>query len=435
MGEWGVGYPVEYSSASDENIDSWVQKYIAEIARLYELIGRLRRLDGSAVELTDTVAYQLRADYVTNKLLLRDKENKNWIELGLLEEKFGHTPEYLGVVANHGNVPSLQMGIESERPETEEVNAIYIAHDTKKKYRYDNGWQLMNVVIPEDIVTVAAPNKLLRLDDNGKLPADITGSAPHAEEADHALRADEAIHSTNAESAKHASTADEVEHSTTTGKLAIPVKINGVPFDGSRSINIGIAGEGQEAISGYQSLLWRTAQNEREISNITLALEDMQIYPDYNNLLAENFTGSLNDIDMTTVSVTSCATGDDSIDVVSLYDLRIGKIYTIADGTRQEYVKIKSLIKNGTTLRAILDAPLINTYSVNSTLLYRTTATISNNQAIGTGDSKNYSWYPNEVWTGVNASTEVILHLSSSLNDFTIDGDISFTADGAVTLV
>ena len=168
----------------------------------------------------------------------------------------------------------------------------------------------------------------MRLDDNGKLPADITGSA---------------VHATNAESAKHASTADEVEHSDTAGKLAIPIKINGVPFDGSRSINIGIAGDGQEAISGYQSLLWRTAQNEREISNITLALEDMQIYPDYNNLLAENFTGSLGDVDMTTVSVTSCAAGDDSIDVVSLYDLRIGKIYTIADGTRQEYVKIKSL--------------------------------------------------------------------------------------------
>ena len=133
MAEWQEKYPVEYSAASDENIDSWVQKYIAEIARLYELIGRLRRLDGSAVELTDTVAYQLRADYVTNKLLLRDKENKNWIELGLLEEKFGHTSEYLGVVANHGNVPSLQMGLESERPETEEVNAIYIAYDTKKK--------------------------------------------------------------------------------------------------------------------------------------------------------------------------------------------------------------------------------------------------------------------------------------------------------------
>ena len=450
MAEWQEKYPVEYSAASDENIDSWVQKYIAEIARLYELLGRLRRLDGSAVELTDTVAYQLRADYVTNKLLLRDKENKNWIELGLLEEKFGHTPEYLGVVANHGNVPSLQMGIESERPETEEVNAIYIAHDTKKKYRYDNGWNLMNVVIPEDIVTVAAPNKLLRLNDKGKLPADITGSsthaeeadhakkadeATHAEEADHAFRADEAVHATNAESAKHASSADEVEHSTTTSRLEIPIKINGVPFDGSRSINIGIAGEGQEAINGYQSLLWRTAQNEREISNITLALEDMQIYPDYNNLLAENFTSSLDDVDMTTVSVTSCAAGDDSINVANLAGLRVGSTYTIADGSKQEYVQIKSVIKNETTLRVILNNPLQNTYSINSTFLYRTTATISNNQAIGTGNSKNYSWYPNEIWQGVNASTEVILSLSNKVNDYIVDGDIGFTADGAFTLI
>ena len=38
MAEWQEKYPVEYSAASDENIDSWVQKYISEINRLYLLL-------------------------------------------------------------------------------------------------------------------------------------------------------------------------------------------------------------------------------------------------------------------------------------------------------------------------------------------------------------------------------------------------------------
>ena len=53
MAEWQEKYPVEYSAASDENIDSWVQKYIAEISRLYLLLNRVRRNDSKAGEPDD----------------------------------------------------------------------------------------------------------------------------------------------------------------------------------------------------------------------------------------------------------------------------------------------------------------------------------------------------------------------------------------------
>lgn len=466
MAEWKVGFPVEYSSASDENIDSWVQKYIAEINRIYEFLGRLRRLDGSAVELTDTVAYQLRADYVTNKLLLRSADNTDWIELGKLEERFGHTPEYLGVVANHGNVPSMQMGPEMERPATEEENALYIAHDTKKNYRYSGGrWQLMNVVVPEDIVTEAKPGKLLRLDSEGKFPADLKGNADTATEADHAkiadeathtlkadesnhaleadhakntddsVHADEADHAKNAENAKYAITANEADVSKETVKLSVPVKINGIPFDGTRSITIGLVGGDQEAVNGYQQLLWRVAQNERELSNISLALEDMNIFPDYNNLLVENFTEGLDDVDMTIIVVTSVAAADNSLDVNDLTSIKVGNIYALTDGNKQEYVQVKAIIKNGSTKRVVLEEPLQNEYNPNSAALYRTTAAISEQSAIGTGTNQSYAWLPTTIWKGANASTEIILPISGDKDDFFIDGDIGFTADGAVTLL
>ena len=123
--------------------------------------------------------------------------------------------------------------------------------------------------------------------------------------------------------------------------------------------------------------------------------------------------------------------------VANLAGLRVGSTYTIADGSKQEYVQIKSVIKNETTLRVILTNHLQNTYNINSTFLYRTTATISNNQAIGTGNSKNYSWYPNEIWSGVNANVASTIKLETTqekADEFDIDGDIAFTIDGLVTL-
>ena len=61
MAEWQEKYPVEYSAASDENIDSWVQKYISEISRLYLLLNRVRRNDSKAGEPDDTVPYPFPA--------------------------------------------------------------------------------------------------------------------------------------------------------------------------------------------------------------------------------------------------------------------------------------------------------------------------------------------------------------------------------------
>ena len=72
MGTWKAKWPVEYSAASDENIDSWVQKYIAEIDRIYQLLHRVRVQDAAAGEPEDTVPYQWHFETLTNTLFIRN---------------------------------------------------------------------------------------------------------------------------------------------------------------------------------------------------------------------------------------------------------------------------------------------------------------------------------------------------------------------------
>jgi hypothetical protein len=79
MAEWQVKWPVEYSAASDESIDSWVQKHIAEIGRIYELLNRVRRLDSKAGDPDDTTGYAFHVDNITDTLYMRNPANTAWV--------------------------------------------------------------------------------------------------------------------------------------------------------------------------------------------------------------------------------------------------------------------------------------------------------------------------------------------------------------------
>lgn len=181
----------------------------------------------------------------------------------------------------------------------------------------------------------------------------------------------------------------------------------------------------------------RLTQLEREQANILLNRELWAIYPDLNFAIAEDFV-SQDTIDKFACNVTSVVAGDDSIDTDSLQGIVPGAYYTISDGVQQEVVQIKSCTKSAGIYRIILAKPITNTYMISNTTMYRTTSQVTIGQAAGSGSKKNAVWSPTLVWRGVNASTEIILEMGTTMDNkdnFTIDGDISFTADGAVTLV
>lgn len=181
----------------------------------------------------------------------------------------------------------------------------------------------------------------------------------------------------------------------------------------------------------------RLSQLEREQANMLLEAELRQEFPDLNTGIAEAFRNR-DTIDQFSCSVTSVVAGDDSIDVESLAGIVPGAYYTISDGVQQETIQIRSCTKSEGIHRIILTSPIQNTYTISAATMYRTTSQITEGQAAGSGSKKNAVWSSGLVWQGVSASTEVILEMKTTMenkNNFTIEGDIGFAADGAVTLV
>ena len=401
MTTWNPKWPVEYSASSDENIDSAWQKHISEVARIYQLLDRVRNNDLRAGDPDDTTAWQWHVDYNKNELFLRNPEDTDWISVGKLNDAHDRFI-FNRTIMNYGNIPSIQLGKLEERPETFELDgAIFVALDDMKIYQYnlsEGKWKYIDTVILKD--------------DTGKIIGDLKGTA------DHALAAD---------NANYSATAAEAETSKETLRLRTPVKINGVAFDGTQSINIGIGGTDGESVDSYQQLLWQTDRNSRDIASIALSLEDADIYPDYNSLLVENFAND-NDIDKNKINVLAIASGDDSVEVDNVDNVIKGETYTLSDGSfSQEEKQVKDVVKSSTTNRVVFTEPIANIYDPKTTFLYRTTAFITDNKASGTGSNKLINWTPSLVWKGISGTQETTVMLDTSLantSNFNITGDI-----------
>jgi hypothetical protein len=209
--------------------------------------------------------------------------------------------------------------------------------------------------------------------------------------------------------------------------------INPMAFDSFKSKVLGGDGTDISIMRG------RIDQVEREQSNMALALEAQQLYPDYNALLPEDFKDP-DQVDTFECKITSIVAGDDSVDVETLRGIVPGAWYTVSDGVYQERVQIRSVVKNGSTYRVIFAANIQYTYVSGQVTMYRTTAQIQSSAGIaeGAGDQKSLLWQPSIVWTGTTGNTPVTVMLDTSLSNsaaFTKSGDIGFTVDGFVTLV
>ena len=182
----------------------------------------------------------------------------------------------------------------------------------------------------------------------------------------------------------------------------------------------------------------RVRQLERENANLALKLEAEGMMPDCNMLLAENFKNP-DSVDRFEVDVTSCAAGDDSIDVLSNYGFIVGSWYWITDGVHAEYVQVKSVIKNGSVYRVILTKPLVETYQIEQTKIYRTTAWISEQGIVyGSGDVLGVTYTPTITWRGTSEggvadSNEQLLTSQDNADNFDVYG-VVFTDSNLISL-
>lgn len=175
---------------------------------------------------------------------------------------------------------------------------------------------------------------------------------------------------------------------------------------------------------------------ENAVTQILLSLENIDQYPDYANLILENFQNT-NMLDTCSVKVTSITVSDDDIDVYSTEGLYPGNDYIISDGIHSEGVKIKSVNKLNGINRVVLTEPVQYSYNLATTQMFRTNAVISKGSASDPGKSLSETWAANINWQGLDGSTPFVITAAPNISEsasFSMSDNMQITSDGYFTL-
>jgi hypothetical protein len=189
-------------------------------------------------------------------------------------------------------------------------------------------------------------------------------------------------------------------------------------------------------VRGVSGLSRRIDRLEDVTAQILLEIETQNLYPDYSNIILEDFKNP-DSVDLYTCKVLTVVAGDDSIDCENAYGLLPGSYYTMTDGLKAELVQVSSVSTENGVNRVILTTPVQHTYRLSDTRIYRSSATLTSDGAEGPGLTKSLSWSPSIVWQGQGADEESIVPLETTIinaESFSVSGSILFTAGGPVTV-
>ena len=181
----------------------------------------------------------------------------------------------------------------------------------------------------------------------------------------------------------------------------------------------------------------RLTQAEINLSNIFTQLKAERDGIQGNLTMIEPFSDGGDCVDKYECDVMTAVAGISNIQIESDRDIQVGSWYTITDGTRSEYVQVKSVARNGAAVIVILEQIIANTYDLTRTKLLRTSALISTGQATGAGDIRTTTFNVNETFTGTGGNVETIIALDTSqgnASNFIVNGDGTFSSDGYFTI-
>ena len=150
-------------------------------------------------------------------------------------------------------------------------------------------------------------------------------------------------------------------------------------YNGAQTVNVNL----QEVLK-HSMLSTEVAHLMRLTENLYLALDAADLNPSgYDRLSGETFYGDTTDIDTTAVNVLSVIVGDDSIDVDSIDGLIEGSHYILSDGVNSLPVQIKHILYENGIFRVIFYNAVTTAFTPALTKLYRTTATIEEGKVSG----------------------------------------------------
>lgn len=181
----------------------------------------------------------------------------------------------------------------------------------------------------------------------------------------------------------------------------------------------------------------RIRQTEINLANIFMQLQaDNELGVKGNLTLIEDFS-TPDDIDTYSRKVLSQAAGVNNINIENDQGILVGHWYTITDGIHAEYVRVKSVAKNGGNFIVILENNLIYTYNLTVTTFIRSSALFENSQATGAGDLRGITYTYTDTFRGTGGNLQTTVTLDTTLKNsssFDITGDGTFSTAGEFTL-
>lgn len=478
---------IDYSANGDD-VDSFSQKTKWSIENIFECLrhlhsnGAIAGLDGEATP------FEIRVNTADGCIYMRDRDNTTWFVLGEVANYFGLTPEILSAVRNGGGIGRLMSGSELDLPEAgNSAGDLYFAQDTSRIFLWTgSAWRtyitdstnriaginvditgvsngdvlqydvVRNAFVPvekdvfteEDVTQTGERGKLVRVAVDGRIHADIEGSATEIANVPVNLTGirtgevlsyrqgnfvpvpkdyiDDSMITTTGERNKLVKVGEDgLIHANLEGSATeicnIPVDINDMADgqilryhssthsfrneDPSEVVGVGrslILRDGDRVLGDYNggttvnidlqevlnhSMLSREVQHLMRLTgNLYLALDAAELNPGgYDGLSGETFYGEGTDIDTTEVRVLSVITGDDSMDVDSVDGLIEGSHYILTDGTTTEDVQIKHIIIENGTNRLICYRAVTGAFTGNSIKLLRSNCTITEGAMTGDG--------------------------------------------------
>lgn len=372
MAEWTITRPIDYAPNGDD-VDAFSQKVKYTLEQIYECL-QILHSNGAQAGLEGTASpYEMRVDTTTGNMYIRNANNTDWYLLGEVGNYFGMTPEKISAVRNGGGLGKFSCGKDINKPDTgNETRDIYFAEDTSVMYiwtgtawkkflslNFEDILNYANYCVPREELTmiggVSSAGKILQLDSwTGKANVDIAGSPDMlwGYFIDFQDLRDGDLVSFDASAKKFVN-----KHVTQTDTYNPSVD--------------------DSAINYLKRLV-----EELHLALMTADLDTTG----YDSMLTEVFYGNNEEIDTTSVNVTSIIMGSRALQVSSLEGLLIGANYQLADGNNLQDVKISELRiennRNYVTLTENVRYPFTN-----STVLRRANGTFQEGYITGDGVS------------------------------------------------
>lgn len=235
----------------------------------------------------------------------------------------------------------------------------------------------------ESTTTTGEANKLVKVGEDGKIHADIEGSATEICSIPVDINDIDDGQILRYHSSTHTFQNEDPSSAVGAGKSLILRDGDRVlgDYNGSETVIVDI-----QSVLNQSTVATDVAHVMRLTENLYLAMEAAGVNPGgYDGLTGETFYGDTADIDMTSVNVLLVVSGDDTVDVDTIDGLVEGSHYILSDGTRTESIQIKHIVVENGINHLILYRAVTKAFVVSTTKLMRSTCSITEGAMSGDG--------------------------------------------------